>query len=132
MSELHIHPLFRSDSPDPPPVTTPGTVVMASPNAGQVITHRQSVRSLNQSRVSSNPIFSSPLSHDGNESSLSIREEPDPETDPDTTPSPSERAVTPPIPDWVLGAGSRSSWSGYKGRKSRTESDLDEARRRRN
>ncbi|KAH6888633.1 hypothetical protein B0T10DRAFT_562204 [Thelonectria olida] len=134
MSEMHIHPLFRSDSPDPPPVTTPGTVVIASPNAGQVITHRQSVRSLNQTRVSSNPIFSSPLSHDGNESSLSIREEDETETEVDTTPSPSERTVTPPIPDWVLGAGTRSSWAGYNVRKVRTESeerDLEESMQRR-
>ncbi|KAI5465719.1 hypothetical protein BGZ63DRAFT_400168 [Mariannaea sp. PMI_226] len=125
MSELHIHPLFRSDSPDPPPVTTPGTVVIASPNAGQVITHRQSVRSLRQTRVSSNPIFSSPLgNHDGNEQrsmSMSIREEG--ETEDDTTPPPSERAVTPPIPEWVLSAGARSSWAGYNIRKSRAESE---------
>ncbi|KAF7532338.1 hypothetical protein G7Z17_g13651 [Cylindrodendrum hubeiense] len=127
MSELHIHPLFRSDSPDPPPVTTPGTVVIASPNAGQVITHRQSVRSLNQTRVSSNPLFSSPLSTRDStvrdeQSSISItEEESDTETEP--TPTPSERSMTPPIPEWVMGAGTRSSWTGYNSRKVKTESN---------
>ncbi|KAH7162559.1 hypothetical protein B0J13DRAFT_517814 [Dactylonectria estremocensis] len=129
MSELHIHPLFRSGSPDPPPVTTPGTVVIASPNAGQVITHRQSVRSLNQTRVSSNPLFSSPLSTRDSivrdeQSVISItEEETDVETEP--TPTPSERTMTPPIPEWVLGAGTRSSWTGYNTRKSKVVGEGD-------
>jgi hypothetical protein len=29
----------------------------------------------------------------------------------------SERTLTPPIPEWILGAGSRSSMSGYNSRK---------------
>jgi hypothetical protein len=37
-AESHIHPLFRSDSPTPPPVASPGTVVHASPLSGQVLT----------------------------------------------------------------------------------------------
>ncbi|QIX02305.1 hypothetical protein AMS68_007822 [Peltaster fructicola] len=36
-SQTHIHPLFRSDSPGPPPSTSPGTKVTASPYAGQVV-----------------------------------------------------------------------------------------------
>lgn len=36
-SQTHIHPLFRSDSPVPPPTPTPGTKVTASPYAGQVV-----------------------------------------------------------------------------------------------
>jgi hypothetical protein len=35
--EAHIHPLFRSDSPTPPPVASPGTIVTASPLSGQVL-----------------------------------------------------------------------------------------------
>jgi hypothetical protein len=35
--EAHIHPLFRSDSPTPPPFASPGTVVVASPLSGQVL-----------------------------------------------------------------------------------------------
>jgi hypothetical protein len=36
-NESHIHPLFRSDSPTPPPATTPGTIVTAHSSGGQVI-----------------------------------------------------------------------------------------------
>lgn len=37
ISESHIHPLFRSDSPTPPPAATPGTMVIAHTNGGQVM-----------------------------------------------------------------------------------------------
>lgn len=37
ISESHIHPLFRSDSPTPPPAATPGTVVVAHTNGGQTM-----------------------------------------------------------------------------------------------
>lgn len=36
--EQNIHPLFRSTSPSPPPTPTRGTMVKASPSAGQTIT----------------------------------------------------------------------------------------------
>jgi len=36
-SEAHIHPLFRTHSPTPPPTPSPGTVVTASPFAGQIV-----------------------------------------------------------------------------------------------
>lgn len=36
--EDNIHPLFRSSSPSPSPTPTPGTMVRASPSAGQTIT----------------------------------------------------------------------------------------------
>ncbi|KAL4912414.1 hypothetical protein BDW62DRAFT_216332 [Aspergillus aurantiobrunneus] len=36
--ERNIHPLFRSDTRSPPPTTTPSTMVLASPDAGQTIT----------------------------------------------------------------------------------------------
>lgn len=39
-SEHHIHPLFRSTSPSPSPTPTPGTMVKASPSAGQTITKK--------------------------------------------------------------------------------------------
>ncbi|KAF4556798.1 Hypothetical protein D9617_1g086800 [Elsinoe fawcettii] len=35
--EGHIHPLFRTESPLPPPLTSPGTIVTASPWGGQVL-----------------------------------------------------------------------------------------------
>ncbi|GAB7365346.1 hypothetical protein MBLNU230_g6426t1 [Neophaeotheca triangularis] len=34
--QSHIHPLFRTESPAPPPVPSPGTIVTASPIAGQI------------------------------------------------------------------------------------------------
>ncbi|KAL4728556.1 hypothetical protein ACLX1H_005307 [Fusarium chlamydosporum] len=114
LSESHIHPLFRSDSPTPPPMATPGTVVVASPNAGQVITHRQSVRSLRSTSVSVHP---HPLAREEQDS---IMEEQEVETD---SRSSGERPLTPPIPQWVMGAGSRSSWSDYNNRKSKMDSD---------
>ena len=35
--QSHIHPLFRTESPVPPPLASPGTVITASPYAGQVV-----------------------------------------------------------------------------------------------
>ncbi|KAF4333699.1 hypothetical protein FBEOM_12467 [Fusarium beomiforme] len=116
-SESHIHPLFRSDSPTPPPMATPGTVVVASPNAGQVITHRQSVRSLRSASITVGP---SPLGH--RDEQESIREERESETDSQLS---VDRPLTPPIPEWVMGAGARSSWSDYNNRKSKIASEGD-------
>ncbi len=39
-SEDHIHPLFRTCSPTPPPTASSGTVVTAAPSAGQIIDER--------------------------------------------------------------------------------------------
>ncbi|KAH8810581.1 hypothetical protein F5884DRAFT_256597 [Xylogone sp. PMI_703] len=50
LREAQIHPLFRSDSPTPPPVATLGTIITAAPGAGQVISDRQSIRSLHRPR----------------------------------------------------------------------------------
>ncbi|KAL2017684.1 hypothetical protein VTK56DRAFT_1844 [Thermocarpiscus australiensis] len=125
-SESHIHPLFRSDSPTPPPIATPGTVVTAAPNGGQIIiSDKQSIRSiksLRRMRSESLPPVPSPLSRQGScdlslrraeGSSPEIREE-------DERPSPeaeTERKMTPPIPDWILSAGSRTSLTTYNSRK---------------
>ncbi len=123
-SESHIHPLFRSDSPTPPPAVSAGTVVTASPNAGQVISDRQSIRSLSRMRSGSLPAVPSPLSRQGsfgdfglraNRSAADLREELE-ESDLET-----ERKMTPPIPDWILSAGSRTSLYGYRSRKVRIE-----------
>lgn len=63
-AEAHIHPLFRSDSPTPPPaVSTPGTSVTAAPNAGYVISEsdRASLRRWRSDSLLSSPQISSPL-----------------------------------------------------------------------
>lgn len=128
-SEAHIHPLFRSDSPVPPPSATPGTVVVAAPNAGQVISDRQSIRSIQSMRrlrSESLPTAPSPLSRADScdsglhrragSSSPEIREH----DEAVVVGTDTERKMTPPIPDWILTAGSRSSLTGYHSRKAGT------------
>lgn len=134
VSESHIHPLFRSDSPTPPPAATPGTVVTAAPNGGQVLSDRQSIRSLNRMRSGSLPAAPSPLSRQGSlddfhrartekgasvspSVSPELREEPEEEEEEEEKGA--ERKMTPPIPDWILNAGSRLSMVGYNSRKQR-------------
>ncbi|KAK1769084.1 hypothetical protein QBC33DRAFT_341165 [Phialemonium atrogriseum] len=125
-SEAHIHPLFRSDSPTPPPSATPGTVVTAAPNAGQVISDRQSIQTLRRMRSDSLPVVRSPLSQHGSLDDLKTRSEraashsPEPTQEMEGLGSESERKMTPPIPDWILSAGSRMSLSGYHSRKLRS------------
>ncbi|KAL2107805.1 hypothetical protein VUR80DRAFT_4713 [Thermomyces stellatus] len=132
-SEAHIHPLFRSDSPTPPPVASPGTMVLASPNAGQVISDRQSIRSLSRMRSGSLPATPSPLSRQGSYDEFApLRPA---ARDLEGTPEPSireedgekvERKLTPPIPEWVLSAGTRTSLSDYTRRmRSRGEREED-------
>ncbi|KAI1647542.1 uncharacterized protein F4817DRAFT_102092 [Daldinia loculata] len=109
--ELHIHPLFRSDSPAPPAVT-PGTVVIAAPNAGQTI----SEKSLTQMRSSSLIAGSGPLSRQG--SYDSFRKTPSHNTDLLRVEDLAvERKMTPPIPDWILNAGSTTSLTDYQVKK---------------
>ena len=130
-NEAHIHPLFRSDSPTPPPLATPGTSVVASPIAGQVISPRPSLRSLNRMRSGSLPTAPSPLSRkssyedgfaakkksDESSSLKEVNEEEQQSGDAD------EGKLTPPIPEWVLSAGNRSSLNGYKHRKQKGEEE---------
>jgi hypothetical protein len=65
IQEAHIHPLFRSHSPTPPPTPSADTVITASPFAGQVVhgDHAMAPRrmqSRNNSRPSSPHSFASP------------------------------------------------------------------------
>ena len=61
--QSHIHPLFRTHSPVPPPMASPGTIVTASPYAGQVMSpdHALAPRRLH-SAAGSRPASPSPLS----------------------------------------------------------------------
>ena len=69
--QQHIHPLFRTESPVPPPLTSPRTVIHASPFAGQIYSPEfalQSPRLLGSSdgsRPSSPAILSSMRSRPG-------------------------------------------------------------------
>ncbi len=118
--ELHIHPLFRTDSPTPPPQATPGTVVIAAPNAGKVI----SEKSLTRMRSGSLPTTPSPLSRQGSFDSYR-RKTPSPNTDGLFPPEEiEERKMTPPIPEWILSAGSRTSLTEYTMRKLRDQQSI--------
>ncbi|KAH7411944.1 hypothetical protein DE146DRAFT_259139 [Phaeosphaeria sp. MPI-PUGE-AT-0046c] len=101
VSEAYIHPLFRTESPVPPPEATPGTNIHASPMATQAIACPP--RSFN--RMRSNSHLSQTHSSRGRTSSphTSSRE-----------PSPISRELTPPIPDFVLNSSPRSSLSGSR------------------
>lgn len=116
-SELHIHPLFRSDSPTPPPQVTPGTVVVAAPNAGKVI----SEKSLTRMRSGSLPTTPSPLSRQGSYDSFR-KKTPSPNTERLAPPEElEERKMTPPIPEWILNAGSSTSLNESTSRKLRDQ-----------
>lgn len=133
VSESHIHPLFRSDSPTPAPAATPGTVVTAAPNAGQIISAPPSIRTLNRMRSGSLPTAGpSPLSRQGSFDDFHLRRDRVPSVSPSVSPElreepeeeeeakGAERKMTPPIPDWILSAGSRMSMAGYASRKVRS------------
>lgn len=81
--EHNIHPLFRSTSPSPSPTPTPGTMVKASPSAGQTITKKtltrmKSARSFREhtmrtpSPLPSTELGDQTLVHKGSDSGLSF------------------------------------------------------------
>lgn len=92
MSELHIHPLFRTDSPVPPPIATPGTVVTASPYSGHVI--RAPSRASSRTRLTDRAASPVVRSRAGSVDDLPSR----------SRSSSQPRAMTPPIPDFILSA----------------------------
>jgi hypothetical protein len=112
--EAHIHPLFRSDSPTPPPATTPNTIVTAAPGAGQLISDRQSIRSIH--RMTSGSLPSSPLVHSDSLDSIRQAMERE-EAERAGAGEGLERTLTPPIPDFVLNGGPRNSLQGYQSRR---------------
>jgi hypothetical protein len=98
VSEAHIHPLFRTESPVPPPeVLTSSTNVLASP----LSTHMIACPPRPYSRMRSGSRTASP--------SLLQRSS--------RSPSPPSRELTPPIPDFVLNSSPRSSTSGTNSRR---------------
>jgi hypothetical protein len=115
-SELHIHPLFRADSPTPPPAATPGTTILAAPETARTL----SAKSLTRMRSGSFPSLN-PLSHRGSEENLKSK----PPTPERLSPLSSEleeekeRQMTPPLPEWILNAGARTSLTEYQLRKQR-------------
>ena len=89
-SECDIHPLFRTSSPAPSPGASPGTIVTAFPEAGQLIDERM----LKRMRSRSGSLPSSPLLR--SESSPDIRTVRDlPSTSQDAPPLPCLAALEP-------------------------------------
>ncbi|KAG9247220.1 hypothetical protein BJ878DRAFT_209238 [Calycina marina] len=122
--EAHIHPLFRSDSPTPAPAATPGTVVTAAPGAGQLISGSASLRSVrSQSRMRSPsiPTSPSPLGHSASMDSIRQKIVEEMEEGVETV---SERTITPPIPAWIMEAGSRKSLGAYQIRKMQSVDEI--------
>ncbi|THV55929.1 hypothetical protein BGAL_0002g00850 [Botrytis galanthina] len=110
--EENIHPLFRSDSPSPAPAATAETIITAAPGAGSItLSDVHSIRSINRLRSESLP----PLMH--NPSLDSIRRAIEQEDMGISEEVEGERSLTPPIPEWILGAGPRTSMSEYNRKK---------------
>jgi hypothetical protein len=113
-----IHPLFRPNSPEPPPLAVGGTMVTASPIANQPITPKTLARIRSVGQVSHWRAMPSvddtnrPRSADSVSSSAGFG-----------SPGPSivdEEEYLPPtvLPGFVMSAGQRSSLVGYGKRKS--------------
>ncbi|KAF1364020.1 hypothetical protein EJ07DRAFT_162541 [Lizonia empirigonia] len=111
VSEAHIHPLFRTESPIPPPEATPGTNILASPLADQIITcpARPYQRMRSNSNLRNHATSPSPLAP-----AQSLRDRTASLQAGSRTPSPPSRGMTPPIPDFVLNSSPRSSLSGSR------------------
>lgn len=102
-NEDHIHPLFRTSSPTPPPTATPGTRITATPLAGQLM----DAHTLRRVRSGSLPASPSRLTYFDSINDDPVRR----------IPSPPSREMTPPIPDFILTAGPRASSMGCGSRK---------------
>jgi hypothetical protein len=124
VSEAHIHPLFRSESPSglPPPTATPGTNILASPLASQAIAcpPRPFSRMRSNSGLSQNTVRAPSLhqaksfTRDRASSLHSMSRQSTSRQSTSRSPSPPSRAMTPPIPDFVLNSSPRSSMSGSR------------------
>ncbi|PVH92298.1 hypothetical protein DM02DRAFT_282524 [Periconia macrospinosa] len=109
VSEAHIHPLFRSESPVPPPAATPGTSIIASPLSDQAIACPP--RPYSRMRSSSNLSRTASPSRLHHAQSFTNDRTMSPHSDRSRSTSPPSRGMTPPIPDFVLNASPRSSTS---------------------
>jgi hypothetical protein len=119
-SEAHIHPLFRSDSPTPPPETSAGTIITASPLSGQIIASppvgpRTFSRMRSESRASSRTVSRAPSpafipnSIDEHRaltslSSYTTSKATSFDSRRSRSSSPVSRTLTPPIPEFILSA----------------------------
>lgn len=127
-----IHPLFRPNSPHPPPIATLGTMVTASPMADQLITPKTLARLRDNHSTIGPPPPDSPPSLPPSPPNFRERSQiadsvdsfvPDSPTlgsDSLGSPGPSivdDLELPPILPGFVLSAGSRSSLVDYDKRK---------------
>ncbi|KAF2660861.1 hypothetical protein K491DRAFT_19108 [Lophiostoma macrostomum CBS 122681] len=113
VSEANIHPLFRSESPVPPPAVTPGTNIEAAPMAQMIACPARTYSRMrsNSRTASPSPLVHSRSFHDRAISPQGSSRSPSPSS------RPASRGMTPPIPDFVLNSSPRSSMSGSISRK---------------
>lgn len=109
-----VHPLFRTNSPNPVPIAAPGTTITASPIAGQAITpqtlNRMRSATFTHSSATERPASNATSADGAVSGSLGPG-----------SPGPSiveEDDLPPILPGFVLSAGQRSSLLGYGRRKS--------------
>ncbi len=117
LHEAHIHPLFRTTSPTPPPTATPGTAVVLPRNSGVPIIRRTTFNTrphMVRLRSESLPSRPSPIVHSQSYDVTTTRRSPSP---PNRERTPPSREMTPPIPDFILSADRRSSLVYYGKRK---------------
>ncbi|KAF2280438.1 uncharacterized protein EI97DRAFT_364315, partial [Westerdykella ornata] len=101
VNEGHIHPLFRSESPHPPEVLTPGTSIEASPLSTQML----AMASRPYNHMRSHSQTGSPSMRNQSFRGRAVSAERS------RSSSPPSREMTPPIPDFVLNPSARSSTS---------------------
>ena len=109
--QANIHPLFRTCSPVPSPGASPGTIVTAAPEAGQLIDERMLKRM--RSRSGSLPSSPSPLVR--SESSPDMRT---------VTESPSTSQDAPPVP-YLAGFEPSPQFSHRRKRSASFQSSID-------
>ncbi|MCJ1322985.1 hypothetical protein MMC15_008336 [Xylographa vitiligo] len=134
-NEDHIHPLFRSNSPTPPPSATPGTIVTAAPGSFTgLLIHERMVRRMRSGSLPNSPSplavgtgyffpedmpVRSPSEEMADSSRPTTGDDPE-ENDDETMRRKIEegtvRKMTPPIPDFILSVA-RSDSNAYGRRK---------------
>jgi hypothetical protein len=118
VSESHIHPLFRTESPTPAPPMSSGTSITASPLATQMIScpprPYSRMRSNSGRAASPSPLLHSQSLQDLHSSNASLKRQA-------RSPSPPSREMTPPIPDFILNNSPSPRGSMYNARRQYTQ-----------
>ena len=119
--EAHVHPLFRSNSLTPPPTVSNESVITAVRSPVQTRSSADVRRNRSGSMPAPSPLSNSVQTFEKDNRRVTNGKMETPVETPDEsvlqgstkTSSSEERAMTPPIPDWVLVAIPRSEKNGY-------------------